>query len=37
MLIFGYTKDASNVEFSIADVSALLYAIWTVQFCWQSL
>jgi len=31
ILIFDYTKDVSNVEFWIADVSALLYAIWTVQ------
>lgn len=37
ILIFGYTKDASNVEFWIADVIDLLYAIWTVQFCRLSL
>lgn len=37
ILIFGYMKDASNVEFWIADVSALLYAIWTAQVCRLSL
>jgi hypothetical protein len=37
ILIFGYMKDASNVYSWNADVSALLYAIWTVQVCRLSL